>query len=888
MMLAVAAWGQEPLVAPAPLVQIAVSAPEARTLANLAAAQRAHDLGFLGAAADIYRDLLAQPGADQVQLGLALASVLLDGGRGADAQKILADMPEPRGAAWRLRTGLAALQLRQRDVAQAQWDSLTPEQLSGGDRAWYWFLAGALYDTAAVRDIKRANENYLKAEAAAESDLARARFQLAGEEVRFRLLGSPTENDLRQARENYESFAGKSIGYDAGKSYAVMWAAAGHQPEAIAFLKQMLMRVSRQERAVRDEINFVLGLIADRGRSADGRAALNQLLETGGNPVRQRQALQLLADASRTDPARGQFRGLLDKLIAATPPHPVRESLLFHRAQHALAEKDFIQAEKDAIELRDNFPASPLRVHAFGVLTQSAWEQRRYRLAADNARRAREALASVAVAEEEVPSPGVAEAVSPLVARARARAEFGILEAEASFRAGDFRPAADAYAAVLRDRPVHLDAQKLSALMYQRVLAEIRASPEGAAKVLDGLEDDPMLDLENRWQAEWSLARALQLEGKTREAYDRVSRLLARGADVGALKPDLRARMAWLQAQLSFDAKQYEQTLSLVEKLAPSLSGIDERLKSEIASMVVLLKQRAEFQLGREAAALETGRQLRADYRDAEASIQSFLVEADHFANQEKIDEARLRLTSLVDNPAYKNSPHVPYALFHLAVLSERLGQPKNLEEANKRIEDLVNLPSAAGEADLIFAARLKQGDLLRKLGQFPQAQRAYEDLVNKYPRRPDVVLAQLALAECHNAQSAADDATQMHADIAQQKFEELRDRVDAPRDVRVEAGYNLGELLARRGKPDAAVKVWLRDVIDPFLLRDAKPLEPDAKRRYWLGRTLLRLGELLEQQGKMDEAKTAYLLVLQKQIGHGHAVARNALERLGVAPPKP
>jgi cellulose synthase operon protein C len=320
-----------------------------------------------------------------------------------------------------------------------------------------------------------------------------------------------------------------------------------------------------------------------------------------------------------------------------------------------------------------------------------------------------------------------------------------------------------------------------------------------------------------------------------------------------------------------------------VGELVRSLGPIDEILRTEIASLAVLLKAQAEFQLGREADALETGKRLRAQYGSSEAAIQSFLVEAEHFDRQEKIDEARLRLTTLVDSETYRHSPHIPYALFHLALLSERLGQPKNLEEANKRIEDLITL--AADEGDLIFAARLKQGDLLRKLNQFPQAQRAYEYLVNRYPQRRDIVLAQLALAECHNAQSAA-DPTQTHANIARLKFEELRDRFDAPPDVRVEAGYNLGALLARRGKPDEAAKVWWLDVITPFLLEETRALPPDAKRRYWLARTLLELGALHEQQGKFEEAKTAYELVLRKQIGHGHAMARNALERLGVPTP--
>ena len=307
---------------------------------------------------------------------------------------------------------------------------------------------------------------------------------------------------------------------------------------------------------------------------------------------------------------------------------------------------------------------------------------------------------------------------------------------------------------------------------------------------------------------------------------------------------------------------------------------IDAGLKKEIASTATLLKARAEFALGREPAALETLKRLRADYPKADAAIYSYSIEAAHYADQEKIGEAQLRLTSLTDNPEYQGSEYVPDALFQLALLSERLGGEKNLQEANRRIEQLVNSAAAAGQGDLIFMARLKQGDLFRRLNDFPAAQRAYEDLVTKYPRRADVVLAQLALAECHDAQSSADPA---HAEIAQLKFEELRDRVDAPADVRVEAGYNHGRLLARRGQPAKAAEVWWRDVITPFLPGPKGSFEPGSKRPYWLARTLLDLGALLEQQGRLEEAKQGYLLLVEKKLGYGEALARTRLERLGV-----
>jgi tetratricopeptide (TPR) repeat protein len=346
--------------------------------------------------------------------------------------------------------------------------------------------------------------------------------------------------------------------------------------------------------------------------------------------------------------------------------------------------------------------------------------------------------------------------------------------------------------------------------------------------------------------------------------------------------------MAWLQARLSFEAGDPSRTIELVDRLLVLPLEVEASLKSEIASTAILLRARAEFALNREAAALETLKRLRSEFPKTDAAASSFLIEAEQYADQEKIDEARKSLINLTDNADYKNSEYVPFALFRLASLAERLGRPENLQEANKRIEELVMHPAATGQADLIFAARLKQGNIFRKRNDFAAAQRAYEYLINQYPRRPDVVLAQLALAETHNAQSTSRDpssAEPSHEDSAQLIFEQLRDRVDAPRDVRVEAGYNLGLLLARRGKKAEAVTTWF-DVVHRFLKEETNSFEADAKRPYWLARTLRELGDMLEKLGRLDEAKEAYRLLLDKRLPHGDAIARTRLEQLGVSVP--
>lgn len=867
---------------PTPLAARSAAPSPGSTTVQLAAAQRAQDLGLPLLAADLYRQARDVPGAERATLTLALATALLDGGKADEAEKALAEMPEPHGAAWHLRAGLAAVQLRKIDAARAELAAITENELPEADYPWYWFFEGELVDFAPVREMARANDFYTRAEKGARTELERARFQLAAERARLRLKETK-EADLTTIQNNYRQFQGTVVGYNFAETNAVALDALGRNKEAVTFLQGMLPSIPRQEREWWDRMRLVLGLIGDKARGGPGRVALNQLVESGHDPLRQRQALEILATASTAEAERKQFRDLLNRLIGAKPDHPIKEALLFYRGHLALLEKDFLQAEEDAKVLLEQFPRSPLRVHALGIQTQSAWEQRRFRLAADFAQKA---LAEL--------SRGAAAGAAPPAGSAGARVDLGVLVAEARFRAGlavgdatDFRQAADAYAAVLRERPAELAPAKIGALMFQRVLAEIKAGSGEAGKILDQLAPNPAFDLENRWQAEWSLARASQLQGEAgrKEAYARVNALLRGPPADGALKPELRARMAWLQARLAFENNEPDHAIQLVEALLAAPFEIPAGLKMEIASTAVLLKAQAQFALGREVDALKTLTQLRQDYKKTDAAVSSFLIESEHYATQDKIDIARNRLIPLTDDPEYRNHEVVPYALFRLALLSEQLGREENLIEANKRIEDLIESPASAGQSDLIFAARMKQGDILRKRNDFPAAQRVYEDLVNKYPRRPDVVIAQLELAKTNNAQSST-DASGAHTATAEHLFEQLRDRVDAPPDVRVEAGYNLGKLLERRGKLAEAAKVWWNDVIVDLWRKDAKPIENGAKRIYWLARTLVELGDLQQKLARFDEAAKAYQLVLDARLPY-EAVARARLEQLGAVVPK-
>jgi cellulose synthase operon protein C len=886
MLIACARLGgaADPLLSNAPLAAPKSEISAGNVAATFAAAQRAQEFGLPNVAAGLYQQLLAAPGADRAALTLPLVTALLDAGRIDEADQVLNALQSPRGHDWHLRMALLAAQERRFDVALREVNRIDVDQLTRPDRAWFWFLRGLFADLQTPRNIADTDRFYTLAKNEATSDAARATILVAEERVHLRLATYKTA-DADAARLFYEQNQQRGINaYASAANYAVIRAAIGGTNEAVRFLSEILVRMPRAEREWNDQFRLLLGVIGDRARGGAGRNALEQLLANGANPDKQREALLLLAQASEQGQERVLFRTELDQLIRAKLASPILDGLLLMRAELALGDKDYATAERSANQLKDQFPGSTLRPNAFRVLTVSAWEQKRYRLAAENARQAREALAALPAATAPTEAKVVAQAVALL----------RVLEAEASFRAGqlsnsasDFRVAAEGYSAALQDPPAGISAGDL---LFQRALAEIRSGVEDATKIVDNLAADSRFDAANRWEAEWSLARALNARGQSEEALGRVTRLLAAAAGP-EITPALRARMSWLQARLSFDANHPELTLQLVPKLDAETAAVDPALRSEIMSTAALLKAEAEFRLGQETAALETMRKLRTEQPKAAAAVSSYLIEAAYYAEpgRDQIQKAQRALRELIDKPEYKNSEYVPYALFQLALLSERLGSEKDLQDANLHIEELVRpdrTPPAPPE--LVFAARLKQGDIKRTLNDFPLAQRDYEELVNnpKFAQRPDITLAQLRLAETHNALSST-DASGSHANIAQGLFEELLYRVSATVDVRVEAGYNLGKLLVRRGQIEKGRDVWWREVITPFLINAETPAPSGATRQFWLARTLLDLGELLEQRQDIDGARRVYVMLRDSNLGFD-LPAIDHLKNLGVDSAKP
>jgi TolA-binding protein len=847
VLLLAAAWRMLPAAeTPGPLVSPAAAAasqPAPRIMAEVRSVA-ALEAGFPATAAAGLSELLSDdtlPGEVRSRLALELVSALLDEGEVHTAESVLQSYDGPRNASYQLRMALVASANRRWPQVKSALGAAKLEDLAPAEKGWWYFLQAQLADSE--NDIDRRNRNYDEANKAAVSELQRTRFQLGQELARLR-VETPTDAQLAAYRSNMERLQGTQPGYFALRFYAAALSALGRKPEALGVLQRQLAVVPAAERESADQIRLLIGMIAGE-TSADGKKALRELLFKGLRPETQRIALYLLARGTATSADRDSLRRDLEELIHGATLHPIIEDLLLVHAQLALTDKQYNQAEEDAQRLLERFPGSALKPAALGVRLAVAWELNRYRAAAGLGAQLRELL-----------PPG------------RERSELGVLLAESFFRSGDYEDAADQYAAALHETPRTVPA---GILIFQRVLSDIRAGKlDEAARLLDEATTNPELDPVNRWQSEWNLVREMQVQGRAQAALDRVEGLLKLGTQ--GVPAELRIRLLWLRAKLSFDNGAEEAATRQVDELLAALPAahVDAALRSEVASTALLLKAQALLALGRDADGGALLDRLRAEYPKEKAAVYSYIVQAARETQRGDLAKAQKTLTDMADNN--RTSEFAPLALYEAAFNAESRGLDDHLREAYTLLERLV---TSYPRDDLVFYARLKQGDLLRKLNDFGSARQIYQDLINQNGQHPDVLLAQIALADTLFAQGTN---SVVNFESASAIYERLRDLPAAKVDLRAEAGYKWGYALSKRGQPDKAATVYW-SVAHDFLLDPAQAEKLGAKGRWWIARTLLELGQLLEDANRLDEAQRAYQLIIDNKLG-GSVQAAQKLAR--------
>jgi len=835
-------WGQAPLVADQ---VVTPDAGEAILLEwKIDAAERALRSGLAGLAEDGYRAVLSSgvvTGARADTLRIRLASALIAQRRFVAARSVLKEISAAgRDSVYHLYLGIAAYgdgKNVDRDTVNSVMPKIVAGELDGFDLPWFYLLQGLRAEL--IGELEAVMLAFEKAELAAATTAQKAFF---GSLVfRQKMLQTPSSESLAaEMRNQLERLKGEAAAYPYAREYAIILYNLDRIKEAIEVIdaERKNTRLGNRER---EQLLLLKGMILGADASS-GREALQELIRSGQNREVLRVALQLLARSRES--ANGSLSEFLNQMIARSEPHPllgqiyyIRSQLALARAEAALqrgdtdvARAETAVAEADARFMLEQFPGlnqvtSVYRLLAYAALQRSPAQ---YRAAADFLIQLRDQ------AEDESES----QILNRLIG-------------DCYFLNTDYTNAVDFYEAA---RSREIGGAQDGELFLRLITAEVRSGQiDSALQHIDEADFSGSVSISDRWRAEWNIAQTLKLNGELDKALERV-RLLLEGSTTGNVPTALDIRLRWMEAYLSFIARDDSELRARVEALLARIESfpagaLDDAEATLLITEILLLQAKVLISEGDANAGAEILKRIRNGYSNSSAAQRSYLTEADYDASIGDFKAAQETLSKLAST--YPDGLLAPQAIFEAAIYCERRGAEHFAEAVLLHNDIAVRYPKDT----LVFSARLKQGDLLRKMNDFAGAQIVYENLINNYPTHTRRYVAELSRADCMLA-LAKNNGAQLN-DVAL-TLERLVDIPNLPIDFQAEAGYKWGFTLSKQAAPEKAKEVFML-ISSRFLLDSEQAALLGVSGRYWMSRSLLALGSLLESEGEIAEAKRVY-----------------------------
>lgn len=853
-------------LAQAPLTSDVVATDEFSDLVKLEwrieSAERALRSGLPGVAEVIYRSLLGRPEGvspeRHASLKLGLAQALLGQGLHEAARAQLEAVPaESRTAAHGLYLALSMFgEGGARVDAAAFRSALQPvkrAELPEADLPWFALAQGFL---AELNDApNKATAAYERAAEAAKEPMLRSHFEALI--LRQKILSAPADEALAaELRAKINKFDGQAA-YPFVREYAVVLHSLGRIGEAVGAIERELENITAGYAAAeREQLRLLKGVILGAD-SESGRAALKELIRTGRSREAMGIALQLLARVPDQQPDLMLF---LNVMLSRTE-HPLRGPMFYLRSQLAMTEEATRSiAEQDARTLLEQFPGLSEITNVYRLLAYAALKKEppQYRAAADFLIQMRDQSS-----------------------QAIKLVELNRLIGDCYFLNRDYANAVDFYSAA---RSREIGTERSGELFLRLVLALVRSrSMDSALQLIDEADFSGSIGLADRWRAEWNVAQALHAAGELDRALERV-RLLLQDASPSTVPSALDLRLRWLEAKLSLDAGETEglaprlaQMLTRLDSLPDDAEDSPDALTPQVRRLLkteILLLQGSVLMSGGEAnEGMAILTELRQSFAETAAAQRSYLIEAAYHGLVGDFVSAQATLTNLAQT--YPESPLAPQALFEAALYCERRGAefyPQAVVLHN-------DLAERYPEDPLNYSARLKQGNLLRSMNEFADAQIVYENLINGYPAHEMRYVAELSRADCMLA--LAGNEPDALADVVA-VLERLLDLPNLPLDFQAEASYKWAFALLK-SEASAKAKEVLSLNVGRFLLDGAQAAELGAPGRYWVARSMLKLGELLEQEQSLAEARRVYNKMIAYNLPGRHIAISRADRLLNV-----
>jgi tetratricopeptide (TPR) repeat protein len=306
-------------------------------------------------------------------------------------------------------------------------------------------------------------------------------------------------------------------------------------------------------------------------------------------------------------------------------------------------------------------------------------------------------------------------------------------------------------------------------------------------------------------------------------------------------------------------------------------------LDNKVRAQVLLTKGRAFLGSGQKNKAAEIFTTLHLTYPHSDESAFSYLVEAYHHASGNRLDEAQRNLLRLADG--FKKSRYAPRALYEAALHLERRGMDENLKEGVDLLERLIQ---EYPDNELVFYARLRQANLLRRRNEFGSALELCEQLLgNKlYRDHPEKNSASMLRADCLLA--LARNERQKLFEVAE-AYGELKSVQGHSPEMHAEAAYKEGLVFRRMEDVTRAKVIYFRDIIKFFLSDINRFSDVKGSGKYWISRSLLDLGEILDREGDSNGARSVYRMLLAHGLpGRNLARARFSPNETESSSPEP
>jgi len=819
---------------------------------ELRAARSALRNGFIPVARTLVDRLLAgslPPGDRKAVLNYGLQVALIEGDM-ERAGRTMRELEEEGESPDPLMLAMYLLFSGSMDEARNQLEAMDPEPLPAPEKAWFYLMQAL--ERSREGEVEAANIAFYQAERLAPSALLRDHFEI----IRLRdelHRGTFSGEGISALRGSVRSMRGERSGFEAARLLVIALNRSGKKDEAIEILNEQLSLPGLKELGYRPAFLLLMGMIAGPD-SSRGQLALKQLVSEAEGGETLETAFSLLVQSVSSESDRLAFLEDIESWLEADSRHPLSDRLLVHEAHLFQVQGLPDAAEESASRLLESFPDSPFVPVALGLMAQISWNQTppRYRTAADYLNQLRPYLAS----DSEV-----------LANRVQV--------ADCYFLNEDYGRASDAYAAVLSDASGEL----AGSVFFQRILAEMGAErPQMAARYIDEAHADGRPALSWIWKAEWNLLDYLRRRNATEAAFERVETVLGRSYGEGDVPASLRLRMEWVSARLSLEAGEPELAQSKAAALRADLEsgryvGVEKDLLDQLQGHLLLLSGEALFAQGEKEAGREAFGSLRQRYGQSGPAILSYLVESRSESDEDNLVSAQQSLISLVDR--FPESEFAPIALWEAALNAEQRGLLVHLQEAIGLLE---RLSTEYPDNPLVYFARLKQGDLARRLNDFSTALLLYERLLTRYPGHPERYRAEISRADCLMALGSEDPA---RYDVAAILYERTCLLSAAPLPVRMEAGFKWAHSLQQQDDAEGSESVlWLlfeRFVLDPDL---NQPILISEAGRYWMARSLLELAGIQVQRGDTAAAVRVFERILRLELP-GSAVAAARLETL-------